>query len=299
MELSKDTVTGLFTAIVTPFNARLEVDYDGVKALVKRQIDAGASGIVPIGGTGEYPGLSRAERRAVVAACVEAADGRPVMPGVLSTGFNDAMDAAQDFKDVGAQAVMLVTPYYTTGTQDGIRAYFAKFHKALGLPVLAYEIPRRTTVAIAPETYVKMADDGSIIGMKYSNYDMPAFIEIVRDAGDRLAVLSGEEPLFATHIAQGAVGGVLASATIYPEHWLRVFETARSGDLQGALRLQAEIAPVIDAIYRETNPGPLKSYMKMAGCDVGSVRLPLCPPSDETSALLKSALATFEKASSA
>lgn len=299
MTLSREDLTGLFTAIVTPFNARLEVDYDGVTSLVERQIAAGAAGIVPIGGTGEYPNLSREERRGIVAACVEAAGGRPVMPGVLATGYSDAMNAAQDFKEVGARAVMLVTPFYSTGTQDGMRAYFARFRKELDLPVLAYEIPRRTTVSVTPETYVKLAEDGSIIGMKYSNYDMPAFIDIIRDAGDKLAVLSGEEPLFATHVAQGAIGGVLASATIYPEHWLRVFETARSGDLKSALALQAEIAPVLDAIYRETNPGPLKQYMKLAGSDVGGVRLPLSDPGEETMALLHSALAVFEKARAA
>lgn len=299
MTLTKESISGLYTAIVTPFKPDMTVDHDAVTMLVKRQLSAGAAGIVPIGGTGEYPNLSRQERRQIVATCVEAADGAPVMPGVLSSGYEDALDAARDFKEVGASAVMLVTPFYTTGTQDGIRAYYGRFRQELDLPLLAYEIPRRTTVAVTAETYVKLAEDGSLLGMKYSNYDLPTFIEIMREAGDKLAVLSGEEPLFATHVAHGAAGGVLASATIYPEFWIRLYETARGGDLAGAMKMQHRIAPVLDAIYRETNPGPLKQYMKMAGTDVGGVRLPLTPPTDETLRLMKAALSGFEGARAA
>ncbi len=293
MPITKADITGLFTAIVTPFKADKSVDHEALKALVKRQLAAGANGIVPIGGTGEYPALSRAERCEVVASCVEAAGDVPVMPGVLSTGYHDALDAGHDFKQVGAAGLMLVTPYYAVGPQDGMRRYFNNYREAVDLPLLAYEIPRRTGAALSAETYSALADDGAIIGMKYSNYDMPQFIASLRESGDKLAILSGEEPLFATHIALGAVGGVLASASIYPEYWLKIFELARGGDLKAALALQYKIDPVLSAIYAETNPGPLKKYMSLAGTDVGSVRLPLCDPSEETLAMLRAALDGF------
>ncbi|WP_319530854.1 4-hydroxy-tetrahydrodipicolinate synthase [uncultured Cohaesibacter sp.] len=294
MSLSKSDIAGLFTAIVTPFNEDKSVNFDALKALVKRQIAAGATGVVPIGGTGEYPALSRTERAEIVAACVEAADGALVMPGVLSTGYHDSLDAGRDFKAAGASGLMLVTPYYAVGSQDGMRRYFNNYREAIDLPLLAYEIPRRTGAALAPETYSALADDGAIIGMKYSNYDMPQFLASIREAGGKLAVLSGEEPLFATHIAQGAVGGVLASASIYPEYWLKIFKLASAGDLKSALALQYRIDPVLDAIYAETNPGPLKKYMGMAGLDMGGVRLPLSEPSVLTLGKLKEALAEFD-----
>nr|WP_321979760.1 4-hydroxy-tetrahydrodipicolinate synthase [uncultured Cohaesibacter sp.] len=294
MSLSKSDVVGLFTAIVTPFNEDKSVNIEGLKALVKRQISAGATGIVPIGGTGEYPALSRQERADIVAACVEAADGAPVMPGVLSTGYHDSLDAGRDFKAAGASGLMLVTPYYAVGSQDGMRRYFNNYREAIDLPLLAYEIPRRTGAALDPATYSALADDGAIIGMKYSNYDMPQFLAAIREAGDKLAVLSGEEPLFATHIAQGAVGGVLASASIYPEYWLEIFKLASQGDLKAALAMQYKIDPVLSAIYAETNPGPLKKYMGMAGMDMGGVRLPLSEPSDVTLARLQDALKGFD-----
>lgn len=291
MTLTHDQLSGLYTAIVTPLTGDGAVDVKALHRLVRFQLDAGASGIVPIGGTGEYPAFSRDERRKIVAACVEAADGKPVIPGVLSTGFEDALEAGRDFAAAGAAAVMTVTPYYAPGTQDGMRAYFRHYRDALDLPVMLYQIPRRTTVAAFADTVQAMAEDGSIIGMKYSSYDMPDFIRTVKYAGDKIAILSGEEPLFATHVALGARGGVLASATIYPKIWIEIFELASQGKLKQALKLQDKIDPVVDSIYVETNPGPLKEYMALAGMPVGGVRLPLTGPSDQTMAKLKVAAA--------
>jgi len=290
MPLTKDQMSGLYTAIVTPLKEDGAVDVKALQALVRFQLDAGASGIVPIGGTGEYPAFSRGERRVIVTACVEAARGKPVIPGVLSTGFEDALEAGRDFAEAGAAAVMTVTPYYAPGTQEGMRSYFRHYRDSLDLPVMLYQIPRRTTVAAMADTVQAMAEDGSIIGMKYSSYDMPDFIRTAKYAGDKIAILSGEEPLFATHVALGARGGVLASATIYPKIWIEIFKLAREGKLEAALKLQDRIDPVIDSIYLETNPGPLKTYMKLAGMPVGSVRLPLMPPTPETLARLKSAV---------
>lgn len=291
MTLTQDKLSGLYTAIVTPLAAEGAVDIKGLQELVRFQLRAGAAGIVPIGGTGEYPAFSRDERRGIVAACVEAADGKPVIPGVLSTGFEDALEAGRDFAAAGAAAVMTVTPYYAPGTQDGMRAYFRRYRDALDLPVMLYQIPRRTTVSAFADTVQAMAEDGSIIGMKYSSYDMPDFIRTVKYTGDKIAILSGEEPLFATHVALGARGGVLASATIYPKIWIEIFELARQGKLKEALKLQDKIDPVVDSIYVETNPGPLKEYMALAGMPVGGVRLPLLGPSDQTLAKLKVAAA--------
>ena len=290
MALSHTELHGLFTAIVTPFRDDLSVDIAALQKLVRFQLESGAAGIVPIGGTGEYPTLSRQERIAIVSACVEVADGKPIIPGVLATGFHDALDAAQDFKAAGAAAVLTVTPYYAPGPQAGMRAYFRAFQDSLDLPVLLYQIPRRTNVAALADTVEAMVEDGSIIGMKYSSYDMPDYLQVSQRAAGRFAILSGEEPLFATHVALGATGGILASASIFPKIWLQVFELAAAGKLKEALAAQAAIDPVIDVIYRETNPGPLKAFMAMLGMPVGGVRLPLVDPSPETMALLEHAV---------
>ncbi|MGV1963701.1 4-hydroxy-tetrahydrodipicolinate synthase [Agrobacterium sp. 22-222-1] len=289
MVLTRDHLSGLFTAIVTPLKANGSIDFVTLKSLVRFQIESGAAGIVPIGGTGEYPAFSRAERRAIVEACVESAGDKPVMPGVLSTGYEDALETGRDFAAAGAAGVMTVTPYYAPGSQDGMRAYFKRYREALDIPVMLYQIPRRTTVAAFADTVQAMAEDGSIIGMKYSSYDMPDFIRTMKYSGDKIAILSGEEPLFATHVAHGAIGGVLASATIYPKIWIEIFEAARRGDLKLAIELQGKMDPVVDSIYLETNPGPLKEFMALAGMPVGGVRLPLQKPAPETLVKLKAA----------
>ncbi len=292
MTLTQNDITGLYTAIVTPFNSDKSVDHKALADLVTRQLAAGATGIVPIGGTGEYPALSRQERKDIVKTCVDAAGTAPVIPGVLSTGFQDALEAGRDFAQAGAAGVMTVTPYYAAGTQDGMREYFSNYRNEVGVPVLLYEIPRRTTVSTKAETIQAMAEDGSIIGMKCSNYDMPEFIKTMKLAGDKMAILSGEEPLFATHVTLGAKGGVLASANVYPKIWIEIFNLARNGKLHEALNLQKQLDSAIDAIFRETNPGPLKKYMEMAGQPVGGVRLPLEDPSEITIKALKSAFDT-------
>ncbi len=291
MTISSKTLSGLYTAIVTPMTTDGGIDYAALQDLVRFQFAAGASGVVPIGGTGEYPTLSRGERRDIVAACVEAAEGRPIAPGVLATGFEDALEAGRDFAKVGAAAVMTVTPYYAPGSQDGMRAYFRRYREAVGLPVILYQIPRRTNVSAFADTVQGMAEDGSIIGVKYSSYDMPDFIRLVKHAGDRISILSGEEPLFAAHMALGARGGVLASATIYPKIWIQIYELARDGKLREALLLQDKIDPVVDAIYLETNPAPLKKFMELAGKPAGEVRLPLQAPTVGTQARLEAAAA--------
>ena len=231
MALSHTELHGLFTAIVTPFRDDLSVDIAALQKLVRFQLESGAAGIVPIGGTGEYPTLSRQERIAIVSACVEVADGKPIIPGVLATGFHDALDAAQDFKAAGAAAVLTVTPYYAPGPQAGMRAYFRAFQDSLDLPVLLYQIPRRTNVAALADTVEAMVEDGSIIGMKYSSYDMPDYLQVSQRAAGRFAILSGEEPLFATHVALGATGFGFDLS----EDLAAGLRTRRSGQVEGGL----------------------------------------------------------------
>lgn len=289
MAMTKEKLSGIYTAIVTPFTVDKSVDFEALQVLVRFQVEAGVAGLVPVGGTGEYPALSRSERSDIVRACVEAADDLPVMPGVLSTGFADAVEAGRDFVRAGASAVMTVTPYYAPGSQEGICAYYRSYRDSVDVPVLAYEIPRRTGVALKAETVAELAADGSIIGMKCSSYDVPEFIRTVKLAGRDIAILSGEEPLFSTHVALGAVGGVLASASLFPKHWMKVMETAATGDIRGAMLVQQELDPVVETVFLETNPGPLKYFMNLSGFKVGGVRLPLTEPNADTVAALRDA----------
>jgi 4-hydroxy-tetrahydrodipicolinate synthase len=289
--LTTDKLQGIYAALVTPIDAEGIVDRAATAELVQYCINHGVTGLVPTGGTGEYPGLTPGERARMVEATVEAASGRvPVVAGVLTTGFREAVAAGRDALAVGADGVMLLTPFYTIGTPAGIRDYYKAYRNAVDLPLMLYEIPRRTNVALSAETIAKIVDDGSIIGMKACNPDFDQFIRVMQAVGDKIAVLSGEENLFPAHAALGAPGGVLATSNLIPEVWVQLFDLFRKGDITGAMQRHAEIFPLLDVIFSEPNPGPLKAALAIRGMPVGGVIPPLRNPSEKTVSLLKGLL---------
>jgi 4-hydroxy-tetrahydrodipicolinate synthase len=295
MKLTKDQLIGLYPALPTPTDPSGTVDRKATARLVEFLCAAGVNGLVPVGGTGEYAALLPAERRTMVEVTVDAAAGRvPVVAGVLAPGFKESVQAAKDFAAAGAVGVMLVTPYYVTPTQEGIREYFRAFAQAVPVPVMLYEIPYRTGISMKAETIAQMADDGSIIGMKACNPDFNQFARVIGLAGDRISVMSGEEPFFATHVAMGARGGVLATANVFPKIWQEIFALASAGNLKGALARQQQIVPLLDAAFSETNPGPLKELMAMMGQPVGHVLRPLQRPRPETMEKLQAAVRALQ-----
>jgi 4-hydroxy-tetrahydrodipicolinate synthase len=292
MTLSRTMIRGLLPALTTPLDRKGAVDAKATKAQVDHLVAGGASGLVPVGGTGEYTALSPADRAAMVEATVAAARGRvPVIAGVLSPGLRDAIAAGRDFIKAGADGLMVLAPYYITPTQAGIRDYFKAYADAIGGPVMLYEIPYRTGVSLKPETIAEMAADGTIVGMKASNPDMAQFSRIMALAGDKLSVTSGEEMLFPIEVAMGAVGGVLASAILFPRIWIEIFNLAKAGNLKGALAKHRPLAPFLAAVFSECNPGPLKAAQAITGLSVGEVLCPLQPPKPELVAHLKSLMA--------
>ena len=201
-----------------------------------------------------------------------------MIAGVLAPGLRDALIAGRDFLKAGAKGLMLIVPYYITPTQQGVRDYFKAFADVIGGPTMLYEIPYRTGVALKAETIAAIAEDGSIVGMKASNPDMAQFTRIIALAGDRISVASGEEMLFPTAVAMGAVGGVLATADVLPRTWGEICDLARSGNLKAALAKHAKLAPFLAAVFSECNPGPLKAAQAIAGVPVGPVLPPLQAP---------------------
>jgi 4-hydroxy-tetrahydrodipicolinate synthase len=291
MPLTRGALEGVHCALVTPVDGDGNVDRSAAHGLVGFLLDAGIRGLVPVGGTGEYPALSPRARRTMVEATVEAASGRvPVVAGVLSPGFEEGAQAGRDFKAAGADGLLLITPYYTAPTQAGIRAFFRSYAEAVELPLLLYDMPSRTGVAASPDTVAAMVDDGSIVGMKVCNHDLSQFIRLMAQVGDRIAVMSGEEPLFATHVAMGATGGILATSNMVPCLWNEIYEAASRGELRRALAMQDELHPFLIAVFGETNPGPLKSAMSIVDLDMGDVMLPLLPPNESTVARLQTIL---------
>jgi 4-hydroxy-tetrahydrodipicolinate synthase len=273
---------GIFPALPTPVRADDTVDPDAARALMRHVLPAGIGGVVPIGGTGEYGALPRSERVRMTALCAEEAAGKvPVIAGVLDPGFHDALAAGRSFADAGADAVMVVTPYYTTPTQQGLRDYFLRYADASAVPVLIYEIPYRTRIAITPEVLHDLSRHPNIIGMKACNTDMYHFLKVVAGVDTSFTVLSGEDTLFPVQMAAGAKGGIVVTATLLPRTWQRLYERSRDGRTAEAIALHRELIPLLDLAFAETNPGPLKSVLDLIGAASPRVLDPLLEPGSE------------------
>ena len=290
-QLTAARLRGIFPAIPTPVGADDTIDVEAARALLRHLLPQGVAGIVPVGGTGEYGALPRAERVRMTALCVEEADGRvPVIPGVLDAGFHDALDAGKAFAGAGAGAVMLVTPYYTTPTQRGIRDYFMRYADASPVPVLIYEIPYRTRIAIAPEVLHELSRHPNIIGMKACNTDMYHFLKVVAGVDDSFAVLSGEDTLFPVQMAAGARGGIIVTASMLPRTWRALYDLSAAGRTAEAMQKHRTLIPLLDLAFAETNPGPLKSVLDLVGAAAPRVLAPLVAPAPELQQRLRAEL---------
>lgn len=282
---------GVLPAIPTPVNADDTINVAATETLIAYLLKQGVDGIVPLGGTGEYGSLSRAERVRMAQLCVQAVGGQvPVIPGVLDPGFHDALQAGQAFADVGVDALMVLTPYYTNPTQAGVRDYFLRYADASPLPILIYEIPYRTRVAINPEVLHELSRHERIIGMKACNTDMYHFLRTVAGVDNSFAVLSGEDSLFPLHLAAGAKGGIVVTASLLPRAWRHIYDLAMAGHTAQALAAHRLLMPLMDLAFAETNPGPIKSVMDLIGVNAPRMLDPLVQPAAELQARLRTEL---------
>ena len=276
--LTANRLNGILPAIPTPVRADDTVDETALRALFAWLLKQGIDGVVPLGGTGEYGALARAERIRTAALSVEAMAGKgPVVAGVLDTGFHDALQAGKEFAAAGVDGLLVLTPYYTNPTQAGIRDYFLRYADASPVPVLIYEIPYRTRIAIDPAVLHELSRHENIIGMKACNTDMYHFLRVVAGVDETFAVLSGEDSLFPLHVAAGAKGGIVVTANLLPKAWRQIFDLAASGRTQEALAHHRRLIPLMNMAFAETNPGPMKAVMDLIGVDAPRLLAPLVP----------------------
>lgn len=283
--------------MVTPIDDSGNVDIPMLRKLVRYFMTARVDGLVPLGGSGEYTALSPMDRVRVVETVTAEVGGHvPIIAGVLSSGFKDAVINGLAMKNAGADAIMLLTPFYVNPSQQGLREYYSAFIKEVDIPVIIYDIPYRTGVTLAPETIKLIAEDNrQVIGVKACNTDLAHFNQMLVEVGDMINVLSGEEYHFFSHILLGAKGGIIASANAIPEYWVDLFRLIKSGDIETARVRHFEMLPFLNAIFSEVNPGPLKAVMRLFGFDVGQVLRPLMPPKPETLEKLKLTADHFKK----
>lgn len=284
---------GTFTALVTPFRDDGEIDFGALGVLVEDQIAGGVTGLVPCGTTGETPTLSEAEQIAVIKRVAEVSAGR--VPVVAGTGSNDTkktIAASQAALEAGADAVMIVMPYYSKPSQEGMRAHVIAVAEAVQRPVVLYNIPGRSVVDLAPETTARICEaTPHVVAMKEATGNVIRAQELVRCLGDRLAVMSGDDALTVAMMAVGATGVISVSSNVLPKAVVEVATCAARGDFAAARAAQQRLLPLHEAMFLEPNPAPAKAALALMGRMLADVRLPLVPASQAVRSRLQTVLA--------
>ena len=268
---------GVATAIITPTNAN-GVDYEAFGRLIDWQIEEGINAIVVCGTTGENPTLSDDEHKECIRFCVERVNHR--VPVVAGTGSNDTAHAIEMTKyacSVGADAILVVTPYYNKATQKGLVAMFTAIADASTVPVILYNVPSRTGININPETYVKLAEHPRIAAIKEANSDISKIVETFSLVGDKLDIYSGNDDQIVPILSMGGMGCISVLSNVIPTETVAITDKFFAGDVAGAAALQCKFMPLVRSLFCETNPIPVKAAMAAMGFCENYLRLPLVP----------------------
>ncbi len=281
---------GSLPALVTPFRNG-ELDLETLKKLVDWHVDQGSSGLVPVGTTGESPTLTHREHETVVEEVVKAAAGRiPVIAGAGSNNTVEAIRLAQHAEKVGADAVLVVTPYYNKPTQRGLIAHFTAIHDACGLPIIIYNIPPRSVIDMTPDTMGELAKLPRIVGVKDATGDL-ARVSMQRiTCGTDFCQLSGEDPTAHGFNAQGGVGCISVTANVAPKLSAELQAACAAGDFAAALAMQDKLMPLHKAIFTEPGLVGVKYAMSRLNLCSDEVRLPLTGLTDDTKALIEAGM---------
>ncbi|HWC65779.1 MAG TPA: 4-hydroxy-tetrahydrodipicolinate synthase [Thermoanaerobaculia bacterium] len=286
---------GVLTALVTPFDSEGKVDAAALRRFVRWQIEEGVAGLAPCGTTGEGATLEPAEHELVVQIAVEEASrsNRPVTV-VAGAGTNDTrrtIALARRCKRAGADALLVVTPYYNKPTQSGMHDYFREVADSVDLPIVVYNVPGRTGVNLLPETVLRLAEDARFAGVKEASGNLDQASQILRSRPDRFAVLSGEDSLTLPMVALGADGGIAVVSNEAPAAYSRMVEDARTGDFAAARKIHARLFPLMRANFCESNPIPVKWAVARMGWIGNRLRSPLSPLSPSFHATVERAMA--------
>lgn len=273
-------IHGSIPALITPFRDGI-VDEQAFAALIERQIAAGSHALVPCGTTGESATLTAHEHERVVALCVEIAARRvPVIAGAGSNSTAHAIALAKHAKRAGADAALVVAPYYNRPNQEGIAAHFLAIANAVDVPIIVYNVPSRTIVDIAPETLGKIAAHPNVTGVKDATGDMSRVARHRALCGDRFILLSGDDPSAVGFAAHGGVGCISVTANVAPALCAELQNALLEGDYAAARAIDEKLAPLHKALFVEPSPAPAKYACSLLGLCSDEVRLPLlaCTP---------------------
>ena len=288
--MKKPFFTGVCTALVTPF-LNGSVNYPMMDLLLKRQIQAGVEAIVLCGTTGESPTLSDLEKLEIFRRGKQyAGDSCSVIAGTGSNDTQHALSLSKAAEDAGADALLVVSPYYNKATPDGLITHYAAIAGAVHIPIILYNVPSRTGVDIPVSVYQSLAQIPNIAGVKEASGDITKIARIRAACPEGFAVWSGNDDQAAAVMALGGSGVISVLSNVLPEQTVSMAQAALDGDFDTAADLQIKLLPLIEALFSEVNPIPVKAAMKLIGYDCGECRLPLTPISQENWKKLKKLL---------
>jgi 4-hydroxy-tetrahydrodipicolinate synthase len=281
---------GSLTALVTPFRDGA-FDEAAFRGHVNWQIENGTHGLVPVGTTGESPTLSHDEHKQVVEICVREAKGRvPVIAGAGSNSTAEAIDFSRHAEDAGADAVLIVTPYYNKPTQEGLYRHFKAINDAIGIPILIYNIPGRSVIDMSVDTMKRLYELRNIVGVKDATANV-ARVSLPRQAmGEDFIQLSGEDATALGFMAHGGHGCISVTSNVAPKQCSELQEACLDGDYASAIRVQDRLMPLHTALFVETNPSPAKYALSVLGRMSDEVRLPMVPVSEGTRQAVRAAM---------
>ena len=278
---------GVATALITPLTAE-GIDYAAFGRVIDWQIEQGVNALVIAGTTGEGSTLTDEEHREAIRFSVERAAGR--VPIIAGTGSNDtdyAISLSRYACQAGADALLVVTPYYNKATQKGLVAMYTAIADAVDKPIILYDVPSRTGVGIEPATYLALADHPNIVGIKEANGNISKIVETAALVGDKLDLYSGNDDQIVPILAMGGKGVISVLSNVMPARTVEICRRFFDGDVAGSARLQCELLPLINALFSEVNPIPVKAAMAELGWCENYLRLPLTPMEEEHWAKLK------------
>lgn len=274
--MKKRIFTGAGVAIVTPMNSDGSVNYNKLKELIDFQIEGGTDAIIVCGTTGESATLDHDEHVKVIKTAVNHINGRvPVIAGTGSNYTNYALELSKESEDLGADGLLMVTPYYNKTSQDGLVEHYTYVADRVNTPIILYNVPSRTGTNIKPETYARLAEHPNIVATKEASGDLSALATTIHLCGDRLDVYSGNDDQIVPILSLGGIGVISVLSNIAPEVPHNICKYYLDGNVEASRKLQIDYIGLISALFCDVNPIPVKEALNILGFEAGPVRLPL------------------------
>lgn len=281
-------IRGSIVALVTPFDEEGKVDHKRLRELIDWHIDQKTDAVLVLGTTGETPALTDEEQEEIVKTAVDESAGRiPVIANSGSNNTEESLAKSMIYQELGADALLVITPYYNKPNRSGMMEHFCTIADNVDIPIYIYNVPARTGICIDPETVAALAKHRNIAGMKEASGDMSYFAKVASLTGEDFALYSGNDDITVALMSMGAAGVVSVWANLMPDKVQEMTHAFLDGDTEKARKMQLRYLNLINALFCETNPVPIKTIMNMKGMDVGSCRLPLGPVSSASRRVLR------------